>query len=172
MPSAASSTLADLTPKYPTLVASTPGCEVVKKAVAHAMRHSTAQQASPAYDKVNARSARGPRPCRWQARSPPALSEARTAGVWVHGRGAPHIARGACTHRVVGTARARLGPSVGARGDRTWEAKRMDGWMLSWGGNHRTVHEFRILQAFQKSSLCRIISYRERPQTACNFLNS
>ena len=54
MPSAASSTLADLTPKYPTLVASTPGCEVVKKAVAHAMRHSTAQQASPAYDKERA----------------------------------------------------------------------------------------------------------------------
>ena len=28
--------------------------EVVKKAVAHAMRHSTAQQASPAYDKERA----------------------------------------------------------------------------------------------------------------------
>ena len=41
----------------------------LKKAVAHAMRHSTAQQGSAAYDKGRAERS-GPRPCRWRARSP------------------------------------------------------------------------------------------------------
>ena len=63
----------------------------LKKAVAHAMRHSTAQQGSAAYDKGRAER-RGPRPCRWRARSPRASSEARTLGTWRGAwRGARHI---------------------------------------------------------------------------------
>jgi len=49
--------------------------EALKKAVAHAMRHSPAQQGSPAYTTRRPPSARGPRPCRWRAPSPRALRE-------------------------------------------------------------------------------------------------
>ena len=42
----------------------------LKKAVAHAMRHSTAQQGSAAYDKGRAERTWAAAACRWRARSP------------------------------------------------------------------------------------------------------
>ena len=51
--------------------------EALKKAVAHAMRRRSRARRRTTR---TAPSARGPRPCRWRARSPRASSEARTSG--------------------------------------------------------------------------------------------
>ena len=75
--------------------------EVVKKAVAHAMRHSTAQQASPAYDKE------------------------RAERTWAAGRGrrpaaGPHggsLVRARAEHDVRGAARQQRAGAGVARGD-------------------------------------------------------
>jgi hypothetical protein len=71
--------------------------EALKKAVAHAMRHSTAQQGSAASDKGRAERTWAAAACRWRARSPRASSEARTLGPSRGGRGelgAQRVGRG------------------------------------------------------------------------------
>ena len=83
--------------------------EALKKAVAHAMHHSTAQQGSAAYDKGRAERS-GPRPCRWRARSPRASSEARTSG------------------SLAGTWGGVLGRDVGVRGGSLCAARAALGW--------------------------------------------
>ena len=47
-----------------------------------------------------------------------------------------------------GRARAPRDPALGLRGPSGRPRDAASSWMLSWGGNHRTVQEFRILQAF------------------------
>ena len=51
--------------------------EQLKKAVAHAMRHSVAMQQGAAYDKENVRVASGPPRSRWRATTPPRRRRSR-----------------------------------------------------------------------------------------------
>ena len=82
------------------------------------------------------------------------VSEGR--GVRGRARGCGLCARGSrCVRPVRGGALATR-PSIGAGTDDLAGGRPRDmasGWLLSTGGNHRTVQEFRILQAVKKSSL-------------------